>query len=208
MKNCLPSPRHLRSLPAMAVLLGSMLALPKAAEGASVIKQPGLHPFYEFEIEPHMLIAWDNSRWHGSSFGLGARADVPIIQQGPIETINNGMAIGFGLDWAFGGCDNWNAADPNYYDCSYNAIYLPVVLQWNFYMTDIITVFGEPGFVIRHAWASWDYNLPSGTGSGSDSTTDAVANFTFGAKFMFGRRSGLTVRMGYPFLTIGGSFLF
>ncbi len=191
---------------------------PSLVQAETIIKQPGAHPHYAFELEPHLLLAVDNPYWGNDGWGLGLRAAVPIMHQGPISKINNNMAIGFGLDWAsYGHCNdgyygahvdkyglNWNGRD-----CSVNAVHVPVVLQWNFYITDIITAFGEPGFGVRHTWVSGDY--PCGNGNvcrDSNSYTDLVPYFSVGAKFMFGRAAGLMVRVGYPTTTVGGVFQF
>ncbi len=133
-------------------------------------------------------------------------------------TINNDMGIGFGLDWLSRG----NSCYSGYYyvggpyaynDCSAYAIYLPVVLQWNFYITDIITVFGEPGFAIRYAHVSGTYLGPAGGCPNgvycdfSTSFTDPLLVIAGGAKFMFGRTVGLNVRLGYPYFSVGASIL-
>ena len=84
---------------------------------------------------------------------------------------------------------------------------MPVVLQWNFYITDIITVYGEPGFAIRyaHVSATLPYqNLPRDYSYGY---TDPILVLSGGAKFMFGKTIGLNVRVGYPYFTVGASFL-
>jgi hypothetical protein len=138
------------------------------------------------------------------------RATIPFLRNGPISTINNDMGIGFGLDWVTSGSCNHSVYYDRYgyYDCSAYAIYVPVVLQWNFYLTDIITVYGEPGFALRYAHISWEATAPGGApvrdGSGY---TDPILVFSGGAKFMFGRTVGLNVRVGYPYFTVGASIL-
>lgn len=182
------------------------------ARAQSIIKQPGNHPAYGVDLEPHVVFGWDDNYYGGSAFGLGMRATIPFLRNGPVSTINNDMGIGFGLDWVTRGSCNrayYYAPGNNYYfDCSAYAIYLPIVLQWNFYITDIITVYGEPGFAIRYAHVGWTLadqnNVPRDYSNGY---TDPILVMSGGAKFMFGKTVGLNVRVGYPYFTVGASFL-
>ncbi len=186
------------------------------------IKEPGNHPDYSVELEPHGVFAWGyGPGWASDGFGLGARATIPIIQDGPIKSINNSMGIGFGLDWMHYSSACWGyynfgrygpAGNPGGYDCSGNSLLFPVVMQWNFWLTKVISVFGEPGFAIQHTW--WDY-YTYGPGCGGPynlckatySHTDPRFVFWGGARFMFGDTVGLTVRVGWPYISIGASFL-
>lgn len=203
-----------------AVLAAALVMLLSASASAQ-IKEPGNHPDYSVELEPHALFEWVyGPAWGGEGFGLGARATIPIIQDGPIKTINNSMGIGFGLDWVHYSSACWNyygwgrywgpRGYPGGYDCSANSLLFPVVMQWNFWLTKVISVFGEPGFGIEHYWASayapgacGPYGLCPYTYS------DTYFRFIFqgGARFMFGDVVGLTVRVGVPYLSVGASFL-
>jgi len=195
---------------AAAVVLG---ALQTEARAESVIKRPGARPDYVVELEPHLLAISDGPAWADGGFGLGFRASIPIVDD-PISTINNNMAIGFGLDWAHHGGDNdcwwWRRDDWGYYnnyDCNANSFYVPVVLQWNFWLTDIISVYGEPGFGIRH-WR-WNQPCPDWDGMCNFDDTDPIPVFYGGGRFMFGETVGLNTRLGfYPFMfSVGASFL-
>lgn len=182
------------------------------ASAETIIRQPGNHPPYGVDLEPHLVLSWDDPFYGGSAVGLGVRATIPFLRNGPISTINNDMGIGFGLDWVTRSSCNHNyygPGGPAYYnnDCSVYSIYLPVVLQWNFYITDIITVYGEPGFAIRYSHASWNGYYQNGRWDWSDSSTDPILVMSGGAKFMFGKNIGVNVRVGYPYFTVGASFL-
>jgi hypothetical protein len=166
------------------------------------------------ELEPHALVQWVDEPFGDAGFGLGFRAAIPFFHNGPIQKINNNMGIGFGLDWAHFGEDNcyWGPFRPGpgfvgYYECSGNQIWFPVYMQWNFFLTDIISVFGEPGFAVRHE--SLDFGgVVCGPGIDCDrSNTRVRLIFEGGGRFLFGETIGLTVRIGYPFLTVGASFL-
>jgi hypothetical protein len=168
-------------------------AIPARAE--AIIKQPNHHPSYSVELEPHLLLGWGFHLGRNDflptevhldgpfGVGPGLRASIPLMDNGFISSINDNVAIGFGADFA-------------YYDfASAGVLWVPVVLQWNFYITDVITVFGEPGLAVRYT--SWD--------NGGQTDFQMVAHG--GAKFMFGDTVGLTVRIGAPYVSVGVSFL-
>lgn len=193
-----------------AVVSTTLLGWSTLASAETIIRRPGLHPQYSVELEPHLAFDWiDDRRWVGDGIGPGLHVAIPFMHQGPITTINNNMAIKFGLDLTFGGSCSWRELYRERYDCDATSLMLPVALQWNFYITDIITVFGEPGLAIRHSWWDYDYrvNCPGGVCHGDYRDTYAELYLAGGAKFMFGRTVGLTVRLGYPHATIGASFL-
>src|ERR1700742_955133 len=87
----------------------AILLLFWAGTARAQIKEPGNHPKYAVELEPHFLAHWDEPYWGGDGIGVGLRASIPIIEDGPVTTINNSLAIGFGFDWAHfsGGCWDW-----------------------------------------------------------------------------------------------------
>ncbi|MBK8999753.1 MAG: hypothetical protein IPM35_28890 [Myxococcales bacterium] len=199
---------HPRSLLPLAAFT-TALALPALA--SAQIKQPGAHPKYSVELEPHLVIDWGN---HGpgddEALGVGLRATIPFLDNGPISKINNNMGIGFGLDWAHNGdaCGRWRWGNRYWNDsCSYDVIMLPVVVQWNFWLTPIISVFGEAGLEIEHTRWEWD-NCPWGNDC-KDSDTDVEPVFWGGGRFLFGKGSnvGGVVRLGWPYLSLGVGIL-
>jgi hypothetical protein len=203
-----PTNRFARLTVSAFALATTFALFTQNASAATIIKQPGNHPQYSWELEPHLAVDWDNHWYNDDGFGPGVHAAIPFMHNGPIPTINNNMAIKFGMDLIFhGGCDG-RYRDWDRYNCSATSVLLPIALQWNFYITDIITVFGEPGLAIRHMW--WEQtNCPDGRcGDWDGSDTYLLPYFGAGAKFMFGRTAGLNVRLGYPDVTIGASILF
>jgi hypothetical protein len=193
------------------------------SEAAGIIKNPGQHPNYSVELEPHGLIGWRNTYWGGTGFGLGMHAVIPFLDNGPISKINNNMGIGFGMNWVHhSGPDYWYGycgfgPGPNRFGCgdmAANSLMFPVFVQWNFFLTDIVSVFGEAGFGLEHTWWSADY--PPGTCNAaifgpncnySVSDFGAFPYFHGGGRFLFGDTVGLLVRIGYPYLTLGVSIL-
>jgi hypothetical protein len=83
------------------------LGLPREASSDDTIKRPDDHPDYSVDLEPHLLWGWA-AQYPGDAFGLGARISIPLMQNGFIPTINNSVAISFGIDWL------------NYSDCYLN----------------------------------------------------------------------------------------
>lgn len=201
---------------ALAALL-TLTASP--SEAAGIIKNPGQHPNYSVELEPHGLLGWNNYWWGGTGYGLGMHAVIPFLDNGPISKINNNMGIGFGLDWVhyetdswyYGNCGRLGPGFVNYCNAYGNSFIFPVYVQWNFFLTEVVSVFGEPGFALAHHTFSLDYpgGCPVNFGYYGCSSSHFGPMFYFegGARFLFGDTVGLTVRIGYPFLTVGVSIL-
>jgi hypothetical protein len=173
------------------------------------VRNPGDHPGYVVELEPHLVLDWAGSPGpYDEGFGLGFRASIPILDNGPIDTINNNMAITFGLDWSRA---DHTCGDPRrvgFGDCRVDSFWLPVALQWNFFLTDIISVFGEPGLaLVHHRWNNWERCWAPGYCDADGSDTRLRPVLWGGARFLLSDRIGVTVRLGYPSITAGVSFL-
>lgn len=179
--------------------------------GHAQIKQPGAHLNYSAELEPQGVFQWDGPSGFDDGLGLGFRAAIPLFHNGPIAKINNNMAIGFGFHWAFFEDDCADSYDDGVIvlgaDCEANDLWFPVVLQWNFYVTPSIAVFGEPGFAIRHTRVSID-DCPNEAYVDCDSSDTDFEPFVLymGAKFFVSDAISVTVRLGYPTLSVGASF--
>lgn len=192
-----------------------VLGFSGTARAQSIIKQPNNHPDYGFELEPHLSFQWGGGPWGDyDSFGPGARFNIPILKNGFIPKLNNSVAIGFGLDVTFGSyrwCGGRNYY-VNGYDCSVTEFWLPAVLQWNFWLTKVVSVFGEPGFAIVHTrwsnayWYCNGQNQPA-CADYHDSHTGFEPVFSAGGRFMFSDTFGATVRIGYPMLSAGLNIL-
>lgn len=196
----------------LACVVFGLLSLPAIA--SAQIKQPGAHPNYPVEIEPHLVVQWnDYAPCTNTGFGPGIRATIPFLDNGPIPKINNNMGIGFGLDWAHAGLRNncYGFAPGSYDGYSTDIISVPVVVQWNFFLLPKLSVFGEAGLVIQHY--RWDYAFDRGPGCNgpycrySNNTTDVDASFSAGGRFMFNDSVGFLLRLGYPYLSAGVSIL-
>src|SRR6186713_1365744 len=135
------------------------LVAPGALADVSIIKQPGNHADYVFEAEPHLLIApFDDFRP-----GVGFRGTFSIVRNGFISSINNSVGIGIGADW------------------SKDHFRIPIVMQWNFWLSRNWSVFGEPGGLI-------DF----------EKKPKPHPAFYAGGRFHFTERITLTMRVGHP----------
>jgi len=118
-----------RSLTAVA-LFGALLCAPSAHGDESIIKTPGDHPDYRFEAEPHGLLGFGGPfRGGHSELGVGFRGTIIVVQNGFVPTINNSVGVSFGGDLFFGR----------------GTLFIPVAMQWNFWLSNHWSVFGEPG---------------------------------------------------------------
>jgi hypothetical protein len=135
----------------------------------STIKQPGARADYLFEAEPHAIVA----PFDGFGPGVGFRGTFEIVDNGFIRRLNNSVGIGFGVDW------------------TQNHFRLPVVMQWNFWLSRNWSVFGEPGGLL-------DFHrnrvLPRPA-------------FYAGGRYHFTDTITLTMRVGHPTASVGVSFL-
>jgi hypothetical protein len=168
---------------------------------------------YVAEIEPHLVLgSAPPGRGAGSGAGIGVRATVTLAPDGFIRGVNDSVAIGFGLDfghyygaYAFNGyrdqCLNFEPGPAGTEVCtdvtsnggSYNYVFVPVVMQWNFWLTERFSAFGEPGLAFYHL------------GNYGFSASPALY---IGGRFRLADRITLTARIGYPTVSFGASFMF
>jgi len=183
---------HSRVAIAMAATASALAVLASAgeAEAQSVIKSPNDHPDYAVELEPHLNIGlwgpgWFRGRGRGNgrgwdidpAFGAGFRATPIIVDPGFIPKLNNTVGITFGLDVA--SCGDRCVNDVQ--------MAIPVGMQWNFYVAEKWSVFGEVGGIIRtdfdEAWPDLMFNA--------------------GGRYHFDEDLALTLRAGYPWFSVG-----
>jgi hypothetical protein len=160
---------------ALPAFFFTLLQSPGEAQADEVvIDQPGARTPYVFEAEPHVLI---------EPFGVpalpggGFRGTIELLENGFIPPINNSVGIGFGAD------------------ITPETLRIPVVLQWNFFLSNRWSVFGEPGAAI----VIYDNRR-------DPSAIDYFA-FYAGGRWHFSDRVTLTMRVGRPAFSLGFSFL-
>lgn len=192
------------------IVLTVTLSVANTAHARSIIREPAQHRDYSVELEPHFVLDWSGIEGPGrEGFGAGFRASIPLFRNGPVTTINNNMAISFGFDWARGSrpCgprrpEVWD------YDCSIDSFWFPIALQWNFFLTDVISVFGEPGLALVHyRWEHWERCWAPGYCDPDGHDTRLKPVLWGGARFLLSESIGITVRVGYPSITAGVSLL-
>ena len=182
----------------------------RASLAQSIIERPGERPHYYFEAEPHLDAGLLDAPGFGggTGLGLGFRGTVELLKVGFIPKLNDSIGIGFGVDYLRydgwqgprGGCQQFVTGPSGVPICvrasssidHVNYFYLPVVLQWNFWLHRRWSVFGEPGLSLYFQ----DGQLE-------------LAPFVLyaGGRYHLGDRVTLTLRVGYPSFSFGVSFL-
>lgn len=199
-----------RLLCRLLVALGGfalVLSIAGRAQAQSSIRVPGQRPRDSFELEPHVLLTPFEApnAPSGSGYGLGVRGTIEIAPEGFLSKLNDSVGIGFGLDWihyeGLGGrgyCRHFEYTAQGVPVCvetsthSSNYLFVPVVMQWNFWLHRQWSVFGEPGLALSHG--AGDFGV--------------VPVFSAGGRFHFSDSVALTARLGYPSFSLGVSFLF
>lgn len=143
----------------------------------SIIRNPGDHPSYRFEAEPHGLLGFGGPFRDGRTEpGVGFRGTVVVVDNGFVSTINNSVGITFGADLFL----------------DHGTLFLPVAMQWNFWLSTHWSVFGEPGL---------------GIVANHDRGRDVLQPvMMLGGRYHFTDRISLTMRVGYPSISVGASF--
>ncbi len=163
-----------RKLLPLLVLAGSLTSAPALAQ--SILKNAGQHPQGP-ELEPHLVLGPFR---HSGAIGPGFRATFQIGKNNFIDSINNSVGVGVGLDWmpvCGGGCSTGSFA-------------IPVVMQWSFYLSKAWSVFGEPGLVADMI-----------------GSPTAIPMFQAGGRWHFKEDITLTMRIGWPYWSVGVSFM-
>jgi hypothetical protein len=203
---------------ALSVIVGIVATIAHPASADDTIRRPGDHPKYTVELEPHGILGWA-AQWAGTGVGIGGRVSINLTHNGFVKSINNSVALGLGLDWVHysaTGCVYDPRFPGNCYGYGYygNADFLqfPVVMQWNFYVAQRWSVFGEPGIYIYHGFYNSPYYACNGPGlppcAFYGSETGVGPAFGVGGRYYFSDSAALTMRIGYPdLLTVGVSFL-
>jgi len=181
----------------VAVSLSMSLGAPPAL-ATTIIKDPH-PPKYSVEIEPHLSInASTFNDWGYWGFGPGVRFGIPSAGPAFVPKINDSVAISFGAELLRS--YRKYCAGPSCDDLGYWGLFIPVALQWNFWLTDKWSAFGEPGLVVRTAFDGC--SKVQGCGGPPVYFAGWV-----GARYHFTDTVSLTMRVGFPTgFSIGVSF--
>ena len=163
----------------LTALTASLLVL-SSREAQAQINSPGQHPQGP-ELEPHLILnPFDTG--DKVSLGLGFRGTWQFGRNNFVDSINNSVGVGVGLDWL--------PYRLHHGDCCGGALAIPVMLQWSFYFVRSFSMFIEPGVV-----AYFDDGL------------EARWALQIGARWHFSSSAALTFRLGYPYTSLGVSFM-
>ena len=164
----------------LAIAVIASVASPREARADEqlLIKAPDDHPDYFFDAEPHGVLGFGPFRQSALLPGAGFRGTFIIVKQGFIPKLNNSVGIGVGADFFVASSGGV-------------AVVLPAVMQWNFWLSTHWAVFGEPGVAV---------------GLGNRDFVSPI--FAVGGRYHFNERVALTVRVGYPYASVGVSFYF
>lgn len=178
-------------------------ALTLTTTAQAQIDREGAHERYTVELEPHLVLQHTDN----DGIGVGLRASFPIIDNGPVTTINNSLALGVGLDWSHWEDDCWGPAD-GFDGCDGNDFWIPMVVQWNFFFSDLISAFPEIGIGLEYESWEGDYRDFCGRFDCDDDDGDLDVELVLwlGVRFHLAREFALTVRLGTPSILIGASF--
>jgi hypothetical protein len=200
------------SLAIAALTTPLLMTNPVEAEDV-IIKRPGDHADYSVEVEPHLDLAFFMPAAGSSGFGGGARLTIPVMHNGFVPKINDSVGIGFGIDWIhYNGC-YYYAYYYNYAYCNnLDSFWIPIVLQWNFFLSTHWSVFGEPGLGISFAnygayYGCYDARgVPIACGNGPNRLGIDPIIF-LGGRYHFSDQLALTLRLGWPYASLGLSFM-
>lgn len=199
----------LHALSTTVLVLGALAFGTRPAHAQSTIRTPGLRPAYSVELEPHVLLGPFDPPGpaEGDGYGLGMRATIDIVPDGFIAKINDSVGLGFGVDFVRyetpdprGECTRFVPGPNGTRVCvevdggglRRDRVFFPVVMQWNFWLTRSWSVFGEPGL---YAYVGDKFGV-------------RPFALYLGGRYHFTDQVALALRIGYPTLSVGASFLF
>jgi hypothetical protein len=178
----------MESMRLVTALLVTLVCSTAEAREESILKQPDQHPDYLAELDVHGVVAYGGGplaigRYDLLGFGPGFQASIRVLKNGFIPSLNNSIAIGVGAELVF-------TTDGDV------RLVTPVVLQWNFWVTQHWSVFGEPGVAIE---------FPMSTPRGAEPIY-ATPTLAVGGRYNFNDHFALVARVGFPMSTVGVSF--
>jgi hypothetical protein len=195
----------------LSALVSLLLALTAASSASAqgIARHFTDQPSYRLELEPHLVAGVADPPGPGvdQGAGLGVRGAVTVSRDGFIGTVNDSIAIGFGLDVLhyrgnagslFGSCVRRTPGPGGTSVCTEvdvpggprNYFFIPVVMQWNFWRPPQWSAFVEPGLNVFFA-------NPGG---------GVTPSFAVGGRLHASDVFNIMLRIGWPTTTLGVSF--
>jgi len=160
------------------------------------------------EVEPHFTTDFGR----GFGIGFGARVDVTVLPRGIFTGLDDSLAVGAGVDWVrYGDCLDYR--DQDNISCDHATVFwIPAVAQWNFFVTPRASIFIEGGGAIAHATypspcTTRDLVTGAEINIACSDTNDLHAVVAIGGRYKFAEHFSGTLRIGYPYFSIGASYL-
>jgi hypothetical protein len=139
---------------------------------------------------------------------VGLRASIELAHTAFVSRIDDSVAISFGADWLHydgngdarsAGCTRFVPGPAGTRVCvavsgpggSANYLFLPVAMQWNFWLSRRWSAFVEPGLSLY--WVENDH-------------LGAIPALTLGGRVHLTKEIAITLRLGYPTFSLGASF--
>lgn len=190
---------------ALVLAAGAFTVTTHASADTLIIRSPGDHSRYLFEAEPHLLLGLIDAprAASGTGFGVGFRGTFTLVNNGFVQTINNSIGLGVGLDWVHYSRGRnrcvIDAGPSKVVNCddseSVANLWIPVVMQWNFFLSRQWSVFGEPGVAIHYQSVAEPQHF------------FLEPQMYVGGRWHFSDAMTLTMRLGYPTFSVGVSFM-
>ncbi|MCS6799117.1 MAG: hypothetical protein NZ898_11420 [Myxococcota bacterium] len=142
----------------------------------------------------HVDVHLDLGGWHGT-FGVGARADVPVVPDGLLETpdVPDSLVVSAGAELLF-----WDYYQ-HHHESDFGIAPL-VAAQWNFYVSDRWSLLAELGIAILFGdyWHHHHHHRHDDDHPHAHAHIYPDVFLGLGARYHFGSRNALLLRVSWP----------
>lgn len=155
-------------------------------------------PAYRYEIEPHFSFG-AASVYGGPGVGAGLRASLPLVA-GHLGRTRDNLALSFGGDFIH--------YDSCYFGsyCGADYLLVPVAAQWNIFFHRNVSFLAEAGLYMYKGWRN-ECEFGRGLGCKEPSALGAQPDIAVGGRVRIAENVAFTMRVGYPTMTVGFSFM-
>lgn len=136
-----------------------------------------IKPLLPVRVDGHASFTWDGE------FGLGARVDIPIIEQGVLYSSRDELALSVGMDVVFVAFDGGNPL----------TFWPTATVQWTLGITQSFSFYPEFGLTAQI--------------ERDDGFRGVLPNIGFGARYHLYRSIAIVGRLGWPMaISLGACF--